>query len=57
MPTSENSKRKPSRDVELTDQYRAIGSAAILAALACKMRAAEKDAGEAAPKSRAQRAA
>jgi uncharacterized protein (DUF433 family) len=29
-------------DVELSDQYRAIGSAAILAALACKMKQQDK---------------
>jgi hypothetical protein len=40
--TNQAHSRKPigSKDVELADQYRPIGSAAILAALACKMKQA-----------------
>jgi len=46
MPTTSTAQaRKPqgATDVELSAQYREIGSAAILAALACKMKQAKAD--------------
>jgi hypothetical protein len=49
-----SAKPQGSDDVELSDQYRAIGSAAILAALACKMKQQDK---KTAPQERSRRAA
>lgn len=52
--TAQSAKPQGSDDVELCDQYRSIGSAAILAALACKMKQQDKTT---AVKERARRAA
>jgi hypothetical protein len=57
MPKSAKDQQKPSsaKSVELCQQYRQIGSAAILGALAAKMKQADKD--EADRRARTRRAA